>query len=76
MSNNDMKTCEIADADLELVSAAGIFGGAVGSLVGGIVGASVGAVTAGPVGACAGAYSGSDKGFSAGSGLEDKVNER
>src|ERR1700761_449629 len=54
MRNFDMKTREITDTDLELVSAAGDFGAAVagglaGAIVGSIVGGGVGGVIAAAV---------------------------
>ena len=73
MRNFDMKTREITDTDLELVSAAGDFGAAV---AGGLAGAIVGSIVGGGVGGViAAAVSGAAVG-DAGSHLEDKVNER
>ena len=73
MNNINMKTREIADADLERVSAAGDFGATVvGAAAAVVVSGMVGAGVAGVVASAVTGAAVSD----AGSHLEDKFNER
>ena len=73
MSNISMKIEELADGDLESVSAAGTYGGVITAAVAGAV--VSGWVGGGVVGAIASAVTGIAVGDT-GSHLEDKVNER